>query len=168
MPVLSSNPGLDNVKIFLSHYAIMLPCINVQQYKVLIKYIHDMVIRLFIILKKWWQNQIPYAAFLMGDLDAAKGDLQICPVSEVLVVGVGVSRQLQNKWRSIYFEMSVTLIPKIAHSALTTLKTDRLSLSTPDLQKYLLQKSISSVTIYCGILLSGSEKPHGKSQCYTC
>lgn len=50
--MLSSNPGLDNIKIFLSHYAIMLPCINVWQYIVLIKYIQDMAIRLFIILTK--------------------------------------------------------------------------------------------------------------------
>lgn len=74
--MLSSNPGLDNIKIFLSHYAIMLPCINVWQYIVLIKYIRDMAIRLFIILTKYWQNQIPYGAFLMRDLDAVKGDLQ--------------------------------------------------------------------------------------------
>lgn len=98
----------------------------------------------------------------------SKETYKICLVSEFLVVGVGVSRQLQNRWVFIYFEMSMALIPKIAHRALTTLKTDRLSLSTPDLQKYLLQKSISSVTIYCSILFSGSEKPHGKSQCYTC
>lgn len=30
------------------------------------------------------------------------------------------------------------------------------------------KKSISSVAIYCCTLLSGSEKLHGKSQCYTC
>lgn len=42
------------------------------------------------------------------------------------------------------------------------IKDCRMSLPSPDLQKYLLQKSIFSVTIYCCILLSGSEKLHGK------
>lgn len=62
----------------------------------------------------------------------------------------------------IYFEMPVTPVPTIVQPTLATLKTDRLSFPSPDLQKYLLQKSIFSVTIYCRILLSGSGKPHGK------
>lgn len=40
--------------------------------------------------------------------------------------------------------------------------------SPPALQKYLLPKSFSSASIYYCILLSGSEKPHRKSPCYTC
>lgn len=38
----------------------------------------------------------------------------------------------------------------------------------PPFQKYLLPKSFSSASIYYYILLSGSEKPHRKSPCYTC
>lgn len=63
---------------------------------------------------------------------------------------------------SIYFEMPVTPIPKIAWPTLAILKTYGMSSPTPDLQKYLLQKSIFPVTIYCRILLSGCEKPRGK------
>lgn len=63
---------------------------------------------------------------------------------------------------SNYFQMPTTPISQIAQLTLATLKTDRMPLPSPVLQKYLLQKSIFSVTIYCRILLSASEKPHGK------
>lgn len=66
---------------------------------------------------------------------------------------------------SIYFYLfwnANDTIPELAQLTLATSKTDRMSLPTPNLQKYLLQKSIFSLTIYCRILLSGSEKLHGK------
>lgn len=72
---------------------------------------------------------------------------------------------------------SMTPTSQTGQPTLATLKTDRMSLPSPDLQKYLLQKSIFSVTIYCCISLSlftaafcfavlrpGMEK----AQCYTC
>ena len=65
------------------------------------------------------------------------------------------------------FQNALAPVPKLAQPTLATLKTDRTSLPAPSAKAF-TSKIVSSVTIYCRILLSGSEKPHGKSQCYTC
>lgn len=50
---MPSNPGPDNLKILLSHYATVFPCVNVWQYMLLTTRL------LFIILTGRWQKQIP-------------------------------------------------------------------------------------------------------------
>jgi hypothetical protein len=76
--------------------------------------------------------------------------------------------ELQLQLYIFIWKCQMALTSKPAPPTLAALNIGRAYFPCPLLQKYLPQKSISSITIYCHVLLSGSEKPHGKSQCYTC
>lgn len=75
----------------------------------------------------------------------------------------GVSRQWLNRWVSIYFEMPKASIPEIAHRALATLKTDRMSLLTPTFKSIYLKNRFPLslfIAAFCSVVLRNRMENH--------